>query len=296
MKSDPIPAGTYVLAVSGGIDSVALLHVLKDQLGLQLVVAHYDHGIRSDSADDKVFVEQLAAEYGLKFVSERGELGSTASEDTARKARYAFLYKVQKEYRAQAIITAHHQDDVLETAIHNINRGTGPRGLAALSSNGQIIRPLISTTKDEIKAYVAANGLKWHEDSTNSDDSYRRNYIRHQILPRFSAADKKELTERIAAGRELNQKISLLINEFLAENGQNQELRRHPFIMLEHIVAREVMAAWLRQNSIRDFDKKAIERLTHAAKTFHAGKQADVNGQWIIDVKKDYLALVGRER
>jgi tRNA(Ile)-lysidine synthetase-like protein len=101
--------GRYVVAVSGGVDSVALLDILRQQTGLELIVAHFDHGIRKDSCQDRLLVEQLAKRYGLTFVYEEAKLGPRTSEETARRARYAFLNKVMREHQAVAIVTAHHQ-------------------------------------------------------------------------------------------------------------------------------------------------------------------------------------------
>src|SRR5690606_41547248 len=110
-------------AVSGGIDSVVLLDMLSHVPGLKLVVTHFDHGIRPDSAQDAVFVEELAAHYGLPFETKRVELGTKASEELARRHRYAFLRDVAARYNAK-IITAHHADDVIETVAINHIRGT----------------------------------------------------------------------------------------------------------------------------------------------------------------------------
>src|SRR5580704_3560158 len=108
-------SGSYVVAVSGGVDSVVLLHRLQKQPGLRLVVAHFDHGMREDSAEDRRFVKALAQAYGAPFVYDEGHLGSGTSEAEAREARYNFLRRVQAASDAQAIVTAHHQDDLLET-------------------------------------------------------------------------------------------------------------------------------------------------------------------------------------
>ncbi len=293
--SRPEP-GIYIVAVSGGVDSVVLLHILQRLPDMRLVVAHYDHGIREDSAQDRELVQGLAQRYELPFIHEEGRLGADASEERARDARYAFLKKAQARHQARAIITAHHQDDVIETAIHNISRGTGPTGLASLQTTDGIIRPLTNMTKEQIKKYARAYNLAWREDSTNHSDKYRRNYIRHQIVPRFSAAEKQRFAHKIEVARDLNKEIAKLIDVFLKANLKDGHLRRHAFIMLDHTSAREVMAAWLRRNNIRNFDKKTIERLTHAAKTYHPGKQADVNGHVKLDVKKEYLALTSSER
>ncbi len=106
----------FIVAVSGGIDSIVLLDVLVKS-GAELVVAHVDHGIRADSHEDESFVHRLADKYGLPFVSTRLALGSRASEDLARRERYKWLETVRAQYSAKAIVTAHHQDDVLETIV-----------------------------------------------------------------------------------------------------------------------------------------------------------------------------------
>src|SRR4051794_19867846 len=117
--------GSYVVAVSGGVDSMALLHYLQTRPGIKLTVAHFDHGIRDDSPEDRKLAQEVAKSYKLPFVYHEGRLGGEASEATARAARYDFLNKVRRSSQAQAIITAHHQDDLLETAILNMLRGTG---------------------------------------------------------------------------------------------------------------------------------------------------------------------------
>ena len=135
---------------------------------MRLTVAHYDHGIRSDSAEDRRLVQALAREYGLPFVYHSGRLGTGASEAVARQARYGFLHAVRRASAAQAVITAHHQDDVLETAILNLLRGTGRRGLGSLKSTDVVKRPLMAVSKNELLRYAEREGLRWREDSTNS--------------------------------------------------------------------------------------------------------------------------------
>src|SRR5690606_32014455 len=115
----------HVLAMSGGVDSVVLLHQYWQEQGSEgLVVAHFDHGIRTDSSADARFVEALAASYGIKFESRREELGSSASEAWARERRYHFLREVADSHQA-VLVTAHHGDDLIETIAINLSRGTG---------------------------------------------------------------------------------------------------------------------------------------------------------------------------
>ena len=144
-----------------------------------LIVAHFDHGIRPDSAADARFVAGLAKLRGLPFVSKREELGAKASEDQARKARYDFLFQEARRLQA-TIATAHHLDDVVETIAINSIRGTGWRGLAVLDRAG-VVRPLLKYSKAEIRSYALGHQLEWVEDSTNASSNYLRNRVRQSI-------------------------------------------------------------------------------------------------------------------
>lgn len=169
----------YLVAVSGGVDSVALLDMLVAEGTNELVVAHFDHGIRGDSAEDARFAGQLAEKYGLVFEMRREELGHGASEELARQRRYGFLREMAAKHDAK-IVTAHHADDIIETVAINLHRGTGWRGLAVLNSP-DIARPLLAMPKKTLVAYANAKGLEWHEDSTNQDQRYLRNRLRVRL-------------------------------------------------------------------------------------------------------------------
>src|SRR5258708_7239549 len=125
-----LEAGKYILGVSGGVDSIVLLELLGRQPELEIIVAHFDHGIRSNSKQDRIFVEGIANKKQLPFYFAEGKLGPKASEATARKARYQFLSAVSKQHGAKGIVTAHHLDDILETALINLFRGTNLRFLS----------------------------------------------------------------------------------------------------------------------------------------------------------------------
>lgn len=289
-----VKPGRYVVAVSGGVDSMVLLDLLAKKPGVKLTVAHFDHGMRHGSKLDRVLVQTVAKKHGLPFVYDEGELGSKTSEAAARQARYDFLRGVQNTTNAHAIITAHHQDDVLETAIINILRGTGRSGLSALKSTHSIVRPLLHLSKADMHAYAKANGLSWREDPSNQDTAYLRNYIRHKILPRFSEQDKQQFLKHITRIAELNQEIDTALITHLHIQPAHDVLDKHRFIMLPHSVALEVLAAWLREHGVRNFDKKLLEKLAVAAKTLHSGKQVDVDKTHHIKVGEESLALVVR--
>ena len=290
MQIDVKP-GKYVVAVSGGVDSMVLLDVLCRQSGLELVVAHFEHGIREDSDQDRLLVEETAAKHDLTFVYEHGDLGATASEAIAREKRYAFLQRVREEYGAQAIVTAHHQDDLIETAIINMVRGTGRRGLSSLKSSGGLLRPFLGVSKAEIIAYAEEQGIVWHEDMTNGSDAYLRNYIRHSVIPKIGAQGRKTMLAHITKAAEVNPLIDELLLHHLNKQRAKDHLSRRWFIMLPYDVSCEVMAAWLRNNTITEFDKRAINRLVVAAKVATPGKVIDVNAGYKLKVGKTSLQL-----
>ncbi len=283
--------GRYVVAVSGGIDSIVLLDMLTKYPGIKLIVAHFDHGIRSDSAEDRRFVQQLAMQHNLPFTFSEGKLGPRASEDQARRARHNFLQQVRSAADARAVIFAHHQDDAIETAIINLLRGTGRKGLSSLRERDGIARPLLHVTKRQLRAYALANGLEWREDSTNSDIAYLRNYVRHKLLPRFTIAQRQKLLELVGAMATTNQQIDTQIINYLHTQPSHEVLSRRAFVHLPHAVAREVMASWLRHQGIRGFDSKAIERLVVAAKTAKPGTFTDALLGYSMRIGKDQLIL-----
>lgn len=183
-----------LVAVSGGPDSVAMLHglyKLSSELNISLHIAHLNHMIRGEESNiDEAFVRNLAHIYELPVTTKRvdvpamrGEL-CMGEEETARLARYRFLQDTATELGAQRIATGHNADDRAESVLLNIIRGCGIDGLASIKPiNDNIIRPLIETTREDIEHYIAANALPYRVDATNLDTTYARNRIRHELLP-----------------------------------------------------------------------------------------------------------------
>lgn len=293
---EPLRPGTYVIGVSGGVDSMALVDMLRYQSGLKLVVAHFDHGIRPDSVADRRLVQETARRLGLPFVYAEGNLGPGTGEAAARHARYAFLERVRQAAGARAVVTAHHADDVLETAILNILRGTGRRGLTSLTSGGHIVRPLLHMDKRHIVAYARKHGLEWHEDSTNTDERYARNYIRRRIMPRFTPEARLRLREIIEQTRRVNAELDAELANMLHLQPAAHEVERNYFTYMPHTLAVEFLAAWLRERGVRDFDRRTLERVAVAAKTQRPGTAIDIRAGTSIEVRRQTLALVSRER
>jgi tRNA(Ile)-lysidine synthase len=247
---------TYIVAVSGGVDSVVLLDILFNKPSTylpvpnpQLIIGHFDHGIRPDSTKDAEFVKSLADKYGLKFESKRVELGVGASEEKARHERYKFLNSLAKKYDGQ-IVTAHHQDDLLETAIINLLRGTNRRGLSALKS-GKILRPLLGLSKKQLIEYANQQSLSWREDSTNEDIKYLRNYLRLNVMDKLNNENKREFIKLITKAGLLNKEIDQILEKIL-DAQQSYEFNRYLFISVDPLVARELIA-----KTIKNLDAKA---------------------------------------
>jgi len=294
MLYEALQPGTYVVAVSGGVDSMALLDMLVKQKDIQIIVAHYDHGIRTDSDLDRQIVASAAKKYNVPFVYAQGKLGPDASENTAREARYAFLRTVLKQAKAHAIVTAHHQDDALETAILNILRGTGRKGLSSIADNRQLRRPLLKTTKDDLRKYAREQGIVWREDSTNKDTAITRNYVRHVLLPKIGQDGRKKLRDIVTHIAVLNKAIDRDMHIYLHTQPSRQSLDRHSFILLSHDLALEVLAEWLRTHNIKTFDSSLLELIVTKAKVLPPGKKIDVNAQFCILVGKETLVLTRR--
>lgn len=253
---------------------MTLLDLLSKKRDIELVVAHFNHGIRADSAEDEKLVTQVAKKYGLPVEVGHGKLGSEASEEQARAARYSFLESVAKKHEPKGIITAHHQDDLIETALINILRGTGRAGLSSIR-NSKIYRPLLDIPKSEILAYAKKNKIEWREDSTNNDTRYLRNYIRTKLMPELSKDKKAEIVNNLDKVAKINKIIDKEITT-LSHLHQENRLDRQKFIMLPNQVGEEVLMNWLRQNNLGDFDKKTIKRLSLVIKTGKQGSEHEV--------------------
>jgi tRNA(Ile)-lysidine synthase len=283
-----VEPGKYVVAVSGGVDSVVLLDLLSKQKNLDLVVAHYDHGIRDDSQDDREFVEKLAEKYDVEFEYDEGNLGEGASEAIARKARYTFLQHVESKYNARAIITAHHQDDILETLCINILRGTNRKGLSSLQDTDGIKRPLLAYSKNEIIAYVKQHNLTWREDSTNTDQKYLRNWIRHNVISKLSKKQRQQLIDVYNHTAELNQSIETILDTVT----DHTQLDKKLVIASEHKVSMELIAHWLRQNGLTDFDSKTLDRIVIGIKTLANGKEIPIYGRNLAVIGQEHINIV----
>jgi tRNA(Ile)-lysidine synthase len=282
-----IPPGKYVLAVSGGVDSMVLLDILRQNPAIELVVAHFNHGIRDDSVEDEKLVVNKAKEYGLSIEVGKGKMGRNTSEENARDKRYAFLNSVKEKYQADKIVAAHHQDDLIETAFINMLRGSGHRGLAAMKINPEVLRPLISIKKQQLVEYAKLNGIIWREDSTNNNELYLRNYLRKNIIPKLNVKDYEVTIKNIDfVAKSIKEKDQLLA-KISQKVMKNKLILRSKFIMLPRDVRYEMIIYWLRQQGIKEYNRKIIEKVDITLKTALAGTKYPVKqGLWLkVDIK-----------
>ena len=191
MRTELPPRGArLVCAVSGGADSMCLVHLVRTA-GYDVTAAHFEHGIRgAESLRDAAFVERWCREQGIPFVLGQGDAPAFAAEkglsleEAARELRYAFLLETAGKLGADFILTAHNRDDNAETLLFNLVRGAGTAGLGGIpAQRGLLWRPLLQVSRAEIEAYLKENRIPHVEDSSNRCDDYTRNRIRHRIVP-----------------------------------------------------------------------------------------------------------------
>jgi tRNA(Ile)-lysidine synthase len=216
-----------VVAVSGGADSVALLHALvalRDELALELVVCHVHHGLRAAADQDAAFVRDLAARLDCPATVARVSVprDGRSPEEAARAVRHAALGRAAREAGAARIALGHTADDQAETVLMRLLQGAGPRGLAGIPvRRGLLVRPLLHVDRATVLAYLAAHGIRWVEDHTNRDPKLLRNRIRHDLLPLVEAHGwprvRVALCRTARASRETVEALDALLAPRLAD-------------------------------------------------------------------------------
>lgn len=288
------PAGRYVIGVSGGVDSVALLDILASTgKGLDLVVAHFDHGWRDDSHLDAELVKSLSLVFNLPYY--KGMAKAARSEAVARQQRYDFLYGLAAQTGAAGIITAHHLNDRLETSIFNTLRGTNRRGRTPAAERPGVYRPLHRLTKDELKEYAESRALPWREDSTNSSLEIQRNFIRHELMPVASHIVPTYHGLMELSGS-LNSQIDSWLENYLESYSQYTSgsitFDREKLRLLSHPVIAEVLAYSIRQlEPGLQLSNERLKDLALAVKTGRSGIQKDIAGRLKLLVGYDIVAV-----
>ncbi|MGZ5001985.1 MAG: tRNA lysidine(34) synthetase TilS [Chthoniobacterales bacterium] len=265
----------YLIGVSGGRDSVALLHALVARGYPNLIVCHLDHQlrVRSSSADAR-FVATLAKKFGLPAevrsvdVKKRASAAKQSIETAARAARYDFFADIARQERCAKIFLAHHADDLVETFLMNLFRGAANEGLRSIrpisthnvgKTKLTVFRPLLGTWRGQIDDYVTAHRLKFREDATNRSLASTRNRFRHRIIPflekEFGRGIRQSIWRAATVASDEEEWIATLLPKISSELSAT-ELRTRPVAW-----QRRVLRAWLRAHEVRNLDFETIERV-----------------------------------
>ncbi|HIC95925.1 TPA: tRNA lysidine(34) synthetase TilS, partial [Candidatus Bipolaricaulota bacterium] len=276
------PGERVLVAVSGGVDSIVLLHLLHElqgELGISLAVGHLDHRIRGEEARaDAEFVAKEAEKLKLPLVLEESDVPRYAEErglsleEAAREVRYQFLEEAAEKVGAAKIALGHHRDDLVETLLLNLIRGTGLSGLRGIAPvRGKFIRPLIGCSREEIIAFARERGLEYRQDRTNLEQRFLRNRVRMELLPLLEGyrpgvaarlartarmlGEAADYLEELARGRLAKLVLAQREGELVLDRGKF--LREEPF--LQSLILREAVRSL--RGSLRDLGFEHLQKM-----------------------------------
>lgn len=266
----------YLIGVSGGRDSVALLHSLVDLGYKNLIVCHLDHQLRGrSSAADARFVEKLAAAYDVDFaiksVNVRALATKMSIETAAREARYSFFAKVAKRRKCRTIFLAHHADDLVETFLINLFRGAGSTGLSGMREvttrrvddvDLTIVRPLLGVWRSDIDRYVRKRRLKFREDASNKNLVPLRNRIRRRVIPYLEKTLGRNIRQNIWRTATIMAEEENFFETLLPEKLSDlTALAVEPLRKMSLAVQRRILHKWLRAADVADVSFDLVERV-----------------------------------
>ena len=297
----------WALALSGGADSLALLLIFwaegPGRWGRDFVVLHFNHRLRGRAAQaDELFCAKVCAALGVKFVAGRwSDAPREASEAEAREARFAFFHREMSRRRLRLLWLAHQQDDIAETMLMRLARGSGTSGLAAprpaqaMPDGRWHLRPLLTLKKIEITAALRAAGATWCEDATNAGDDFLRNRIRAQVLPAWCrAASGRDALAGAALARERLEEDDVALEAWLAELAPQradgsldlQRLAGHPRALWRRALHRWLLA----QNPAPDLSRVGFEALLAACEAGRTTRQS-LDRQRLAEVRSGRLTV-----
>ncbi len=276
-----LPAGRLLLAVSGGRDSMVLLHAASAARKRDIVVATFDHGTGPAAMRAAELVERVADRLGLPCITGAGKPGG-GSEDVLRRARWEFLNRWAGEAGAP-VVTAHSRDDQIETVVIRILRDAGARGLAAMYAPSPVVRPLLGISRGEIEAYAAAAKVTWVEDPSNAGLRFLRNRVRHELLPAIERVQPGfgdrllALSQRAAKWRA---ELDVVVDSLLGVAAGTQVAGVVPAAALTGLSAAGAAVVWteLAGRAGVALDWRGVERLVAQAANLKPGSEIPLSG------------------
>lgn len=294
-----------LLAVSGGIDSMVMLHLFQ-QAGYNIGVAHCNFQLRGEASDaDEELLRSVCRASQVDFHVRRFDTENYANEKrlsiqmAARELRYAFFESLIKSDGYDYIATAHHHNDSVETLLLNLIKGTGLEGLTGIPvKQGNVIRPMLFATREMIVAYAKTNHITWREDVSNQSDDYQRNYLRHNVIPHFLKINpgfdntSRNTLKRFAGSNEITKRfVETFASEAVIQNGDQIFIDKRK---LEEAPASSVLLWALIKDKGFNFDQcESIVEEHQAGRKFSAGKY-DLfidRTQYIISVRRDEVSF-----
>ncbi|HLO60037.1 MAG TPA: tRNA lysidine(34) synthetase TilS [Bacteroidales bacterium] len=292
-------SGRFLLTVSGGIDSAVMSHLFHSA-GLPFAIAHCNFALRGAESDgDEKFVRELAVQYNVPFYSRRFQTSEYATDKgisiqmAARDLRYEWFTTLSGEYNYDYIATGHNKNDVVETMLLNLSRGTGLRGLMGIKPvNGLIIRPLLFATRADIEKYAGEHNLRWRDDSSNEQTKYHRNKIRHLIIPAFESINPAFLQNALDTIDRVQQ-TGVILDHFIAQAKEKLWNEKDDRILidiegLKQLPAYElILFEFLKPFGITHLNQDALIRTldcSASGKQFHTGSH-------ILTRDRDYLIV-----
>lgn len=225
------PEETVLVALSGGVDSMVMLHTTKLlRPDLRVIAAHVNHGLREEATSDVELCQRTCEGLGVELRVLTADVGKIAREENiglelaGRQVRHAFFENLRDQENCSAVLLGHHADDRVETLLHNLMRGTGIHGLAAMkqwSPFSRYLRPLLDLTKREIIGIAEENDIEWHEDHTNAESDFDRNWLRNDVVPMLEtrrSGVRNSLLRTASAAEDISDYMRSQAKDLLAKN------------------------------------------------------------------------------
>ena len=315
-----VPRRRYLIGVSGGCDSVALLHWLSRDKGFKnLVVCHLNHGLRGrESGGDAAFVRRLASSHDLDFEIEKTDVRRLAAvhfhgnlEAAGRAARLSFYGRAARKHRCRRVLLAHHADDQVETFLMRLFRGAGTEGLAGMRRETEmkidgiktkltVYRPLLAVPRVDLEAYAASENLRYRSDSSNADPGFLRNRLRANLIPSLEAAFGREvkplLLRTLTNLQDERELLAVVTNQALDScrdhrGGKTGRLLVRQLRHLDIRLRRRVVWQWLRDHQVSDLSRKKVEEVLAISDPRSSAAKCNLSGDRFVRRQSGRLFL-----